>query len=382
MRVYDVVVAGVGAHGSATVAEAARRGGRVLGLERFPRGHEMGSFVGRTRIIRTSYFEHPGYVPLLQRAWKRWLDLEKESSEQLLVQTGGLYIGMPGSRIIAGLERSIALYDLPHEYLRADDLRRSHPWFKGDGNVGVYETQAGYLRPERVIATHLAVAEQNGAELRFGDAVTRWSPNTGRTIRVTTASGAVFTTRALVVTLGAWIPRLLPDLQLPLVVERIPLFWYEPAKRELFTNIPIFIAQVGETDYYGFPYLPDQGLKAARMTTGCFTDPDALMREIQPDEDSAVTAFLRDHVPQAVGPIRAAKVCMYTNTPDRQFIVDRHPRYPNVIFASACSGHGFKFASVMGEILADLAFKGATSMPIEFLSASRFLEHVRTGSSS
>lgn len=369
---YDLIVAGVGTHGSATLAEAARRGARVLGIERFLRGHEMGSFVGRTRIIRTTYFEHPGYVPLLRRAWTRWEDLERESGEQLLVRTGGLYLGKPGSRILAGLHRSIMAHGLSPEYLDATALRRDHPWFRSDGEVAIYETQAGYLRAELAIAAHLQIAERHGAETRFGDGAVSWDSDDSRTILVRTASGATFRTRALVLTLGAWITRLLPELSLPVVVERIPLFWFEPPRTEVLARIPIFIAEIGETDYYGFPYLPDEGFKVARMATGHSVDPDEIVREVGPREDEAVTQFVRERIPAGAGYIRAAKACMYTNTPDRQFIVDRHPHHDNVVFASACSGHGFKFASVIGEVLSDLAFEGRTRHDISFLSLDRF----------
>jgi sarcosine oxidase len=369
---YDAIVIGLGTHGSATAAELARRGARVLGLERFARGHAMGSFVGRSRVTRTAYFEHPDYVPLLQRAWDRWEELERETGERVLFPTGGLYVGTPGSTIIDGVLRSAHDHSLPHEVLDASELARRHPWLRADGSVGVFEERAGYLIPERAIALHLGVAERHGAELRFEDGADDWSPGPdGSVIDVHTASGAFVRARSLVLTAGAWLSHFLPDLRLPLVVERVPLFWYEPRDAAPFRDMPVWIAETGDGSFYGFPYLPDQGLKVARHGTGEPADPDRMRREIADGEDERVRAFIRRYMPRADGPLRDAVVCMYTKTPDEHFIVDRHPRYPSVVFASACSGHGFKFASVMGEILADLALAGATALPIGFLGMGR-----------
>ena len=374
---YDVIVVGLGTHGSAAAAELARRGARVLGLERFPRGHELGSFVGRSRMIRTAYIEHPDYVPLLQRAWRRWLDLERETGERILFRTGGLYAGRPGSAAVEGVLRSARAHGLSHEILKGDELRRRHPWLRGDGLVAVTEEQAGYLIPERAIAAQLAVAERNGAELRFGDGVEAWHEEPdGSAVVVHTASGTRARGRTLILSPGAWLASFLPDLGLPLRVERVPLFWFDAARPGSFTDIPVFFIETDEAGYYGFPYTED-GLKVARHGTGDPTDPDHLRREPIAGEDEDVRRFIERYIPDGAGPLRASKVCMYTKTPDGHFIVDRHPGHPRVVFASACSGHGFKFASVMGEILADLALGGSTSLPIGFLSLSRFTAQTR-----
>jgi sarcosine oxidase len=370
---YDVVVVGLGTHGSATAAELARRGARVLGLDRFPRGHEMGSFVGRSRIIRTAYFEHPDYVPLLLRAWTRWQELERESGERILFPTGGLYAGTPGSALIEGVLRSARTHALAHEILDGSALRTRHPWLRADGLVAVVEEQAGYLIPERAIAAHLAVAERHGADLRFADGADDWYPEPDLSaVNVHVASGATYRASTMVLTAGAWLPYFLPDLGLPLVVERVPLFWYDPPRPEALRDIPVYIVETDDGSFYGFPYLSDQGLKVARHGTGDAADPDHLDREPRPGEDARVRRFVDRYIAGGAGRLRASKICMYTRTPDEHFLVDRHPLYPGVVFASACSGHGFKFASVMGEILADLATTGTTQLPIGFLSLSRF----------
>jgi sarcosine oxidase len=393
VTVYDAIVVGLGAHGSATVAELARRGAKVLGIERFERGHAKGSFVGKSRIIRLAYFEHPDYVPLLRRAWERWLDLERETGAKLLHQTGGLYAGAVGSEIVTGSLRSAREHGLAHETLTTDDLRRRFPWLRvDDGMVGLFEEQAGYLVPEACIEAHLQVAERNGAELHFGDGVDDWYKD-GSAFGVHTSSGARDTAAHVVLTPGAWLPGLLPDVALPLAVERVPLFWFEPAKAEPFRDIPVYIVETDEGSYYGFPYLEGQGLKVARhgsgeslpvrrtstktpggweMTTLSIPDPDRLDRSVRPGDDERVRRFVRRYLPEGEGPLRESVVCMYTKTPDEHFVIDTLPNLPAVAYASACSGHGFKFGSVVGEILADLALTGRTAHPIGFLSASRF----------
>lgn len=390
---YDAIVVGLGAHGSAAVAELARRGAKVLGIERSERGHAMGSFVGRSRIIRLAYFEHPDYVPLLRHAWDRWLALERETGERLLHQTGGLYVGAAGSAIVTGSLRSAREHGLAHETLTTDDLRTRFPWLHvDDGMVGLLEPQAGYLVPELCIESHLRFAERHGAELRFGDGVDDWYKD-GDGFGVHSSGGTRESADHVVLTPGAWLPSLLPDVNLPLSVERVPLFWYEPAHPERFADIPVYIVETADGSFYGFPYLADEGLKVARHGTGevlprmgrsqrigpglligpgGLQDPDMLDRAIRPDEDERVRRFVTLYMPDGVGALRDAVVCMYTKTPDEHFIIDRHPQHPGVVFASACSGHGFKFASVIGEILADLALQGRTSLPIGFLSASRF----------
>jgi sarcosine oxidase len=370
---YDAIVVGLGAHGSATVAELARRGAKVLGLERFERGHAKGSFVGKSRIIRLAYFEHPDYVPLLRRAWERWLDLERETGAKLLHQTGGLYAGAPDSEIVTGSLRSVREHGLAHETLTTDDLRQRFPWLKvDDGMVGLFEEQAGYLVPEACIEAHLQVAERNGAELRFGDDVDDWHKD-GSGFGVHTSGGMRDTAAHVVLTPGAWLPGLLPDVELPLAVERVPLFWFEPARPDPFRDIPVYIVETEEGSYYGFPYLADQGLKVARHGSGdALKDPDRLDRSIRPGEDERVRRFVRRYLPGGDGPLRESVVCMYTKTPDEHFVIDTLPRLPGVVYASACSGHGFKFGSVVGEILADLALTGQTAHPIGFLAASRF----------
>jgi len=365
MGTFDVAVIGLGAMGSAAAYHLASRGARVLGLERFARGHTRASFGGRSRIIRLSYFEHPGYVPLLRRAWALWRVLEEASGEALLTQTGGLYAGPPDGDLVTGSLRSARKHGLAHELLDADEAMRRFPALRLDPSwAAVFEEQAGWLAPERCIEAHLRLAEQAGATLRFSSAASFRLD--GESLVVEWDGGKEHVDR-VVLTAGAWLPQLLPVLAPALSVERVPLFWFDPVAP--VGPLPIWIMETPDGDFYGFP--PDEhGLKLARHGDGDAADPDALDRTPRPADEERVRAFARRHLPAAGGRLRETHICMYTRTPDGHFVIDRAGE--QVVYSSACSGHGFKFASVVGEVLADLALDGATAHPIGFLSAARF----------
>ncbi|HTJ60735.1 MAG TPA: N-methyl-L-tryptophan oxidase [Candidatus Saccharimonadales bacterium] len=366
----EAIVVGLGADGSAAAAHLARRGVSVVGLEAFARGHTDGSSGGLTRVIRLAYYEHPDYVPLLKRAWELWRELEGDTGGEILRQTGGVYAGPREGELVAGSLRSAREHQLEHELLDPAALRARLPLFQFDADWwGVAEATAGYLLPDRAIAAHLAVAERGGADLHFSERVASWTRD-GDGVRVITDRGTYRADR-LVIAAGAWNPRLLPRIASLLEVKRVPLFWFEPvAEREALARLPVYIVDSGlGHGCYGFPYLADQGLKIATHGAGTPTDPDQVDRETHPADEAPIRAFIHDRLPVAAGPVRMTKVCMYTVTPDEHFIVDVDGP---VAFASACSGHGFKFATVMGEVLADLALHGGTRHPIGFLSASRF----------
>jgi sarcosine oxidase len=369
-QVTDAIVVGLGADGSAAAAHLAGRGASVLGLEAFARGHTNGSSGGLTRVIRLAYYEHPDYVPLLKRAWQLWRDLEAATGEELLRQTGGVYVGPRDGELVGGSLRSAREHGLEHQLLDPAGLRARLPLFHFDADWwGLAEATAGYLLPDRCIAAHLALAERHGAELRFGERALSWVRN-GNGVRVTTDRGT-YRAAKLVIAAGAWNARLLPAIAPLLQVKRVPLFWFEPvAERDALAKLPVYIVDSGlGHGCYGFPYLADQGLKIATHGAGTPADPDAVDREAHPDDELPIRAFIKERLPGADGPVRMAKICLYTVTPDEHFIVDVDGP---VAYASACSGHGFKFASVMGEVLADLALEGTTRHPIGFLSTSRF----------
>ena len=367
-HVYDAIVVGLGAHGSAAAYHLARRGINVLGFDRFARGHTLGSSGGLSRIIRLSYYEHPDYVPMLRRAWDLWRELERDSGETLLTQTGGLYMGPPEGELVAGALASAREHGLEHELLDAADIRRRYPVFEIDDDwIGLFDAQAGWLAPERCIETHLRMAERRGATLRFEEPIEKWERD-GDNVRVTSASGA-YRAKRLVLTAGAWMSRLLPDLAPHLWVERNVLFWFEPiAQREEFAKLPIYIVQDSERMFYGFPLDAEHGVKVAGLHFGDRVDPDTVEREVSTRDEERVRAWLAKRMPSANGKRRLAKVCMYTNSPDSHFVIDRVANAP-AVFASACSGHGFKFASAIGELLADMT-TAQTAAPA-FLESSR-----------
>jgi sarcosine oxidase len=367
-RVYDVIVAGLGAHGSAAAYHLAKRGQSLLGFDRFARGHTLASFGGLSRIIRLSYYEHASYVPLLRRAWDLWRELERASGEALLTQTGGLYMGAPDGELVSGALSSARTHGLAHKVLDSLDLRRRYPVFNVHPDwVGVLEEQAGWLAPERAVETHLRQAERHGATLRFEEPIEHFELE-GDGVRVTSIQG-VYRARHLIITAGSWLPLLLPQLAPHLWIERNVLFWFEPLGNfDAFARLPVYIVEDTDRMYYGFPYDPDNGLKVAGLHFGDRVDPDTIDREPRARDEDRVRAWLRRRMPIANGERRRAQVCMYTNSSDRHFIIDREGP---VAYASACSGHGFKFASVVGELLADLATSGRPSLDISFLAASR-----------
>jgi len=367
----DVIIAGLGAHGSSAAYALASRGAAVLGFDRFARGHTLGSSAGLSRIIRLSYYEHPDYVPLLRRAWELWRELERASGEHLLTETGGLYAGPPDGQLVSGALNSARSHRLDHEVLDTRTLRERYPLFAWlEGWTGVFERQAGWLAPERCIETHLRLAERAGATFRFEEPIERWG-STFDGIRVTTRSGS-YEARQLVITAGAWTAKLVPSLASQLSVERSVLFWFEPrAERDAFARLPVYIVEDTDRIFYGFPYIEGQGVKVAGLHFGDPADADTLDRTPSADDEERVRGWLRRRVPLANGERRDAKVCMYTNTVDSHFVIDNLLEDSNVVVASACSGHGFKFASVIGEILADLVLDGETEHPIGFLSSER-----------
>jgi sarcosine oxidase len=365
---YDAIVAGLGAHGSAAAYQLAKRGQSVLGFDRFARGHTLASFGGLSRIIRLSYYEHVSYVPLLKRAWDLWRELERDSGETLLTQTGGLYMGPRNGALVSGSLNSARTHGLAHELIDTTELRLRYPVFDVDREwVGLIDEQAGWLAPERSVETHLRMAERHGARLRFAEPIERWERD-GDGVRVFSAKGS-YRARHLVIAAGSWLSRLLPQLAPHLWVERNVLFWFEPrAELDAFAKLPVYIVEDTDRLYYGFPYDPGNGLKMAGLHFGDRVDPDTVDREPSARDEERVRAWLRRRMPLADGERRRAQVCLYTNSPDGHFIIDRDGP---VTYASACSGHGFKFASAVGEILADLAISGRSSLDIGFLSSGR-----------
>jgi len=351
---YDVIVLGLGAMGSATTYQLALRGQKVLGIDQFTPPHAFGSSHGRSRIIREVYFEDPLFVPLVKRAYNGWAELQARSAKRLLTRTGGLIIGTPDGNIVRGARASAATHSLPCEELSAREVRERFPALRPpDDAVAIWEPRAGALNPETAIDALLSVARSAGAELRFGEKVTKWRA-TADGVEVITHSGTWAAAR-LVITAGPWTGELLPDLALPLTVERNVTYWFDPLTRADFspTKLPVFIHEYApDRVWYGFADFGD-GVKVALHHQGETTTANAVRRAVSEGEIADIRRLMRQYLPGADGALRSTAVCVYTNTPDRCFIIDAHPEHPAVIIASPCSGHGFKFSIAIGEVIAD-----------------------------
>ncbi|WP_369140956.1 N-methyl-L-tryptophan oxidase [Modestobacter versicolor] len=377
MAGYDVIVVGLGGMGSAAAAHLAARGQRVLGLERFGPAHDRGSSHGGSRITRQSYFEDPAYVPLLLRSYELWHELAADSGADVITLTGGVFLGRPDSLTVAGSLLAAREWGLPHELLDAGEVRRRFPTLSpAEDEVGVYETAAGFVRPEVTVAAHLALAEKRGAELHYDEPVTEWSETADGGVRVRTAAGE-YTAGQLVICPGAWAPELLADLGVPFTVERQVMYWFQPSDGVgpyAADRHPIYIHEAADgTQIYGFPAIdgPDGGAKVAFFRRGIPCSPDTIDREVHPEEIAAMTDHVRTVLPTLPGRYLTAATCMYTTTPDQHFVIARHPEHAAVTVACGFSGHGFKFVPVVGEVLADLATTGTTEHPIALFDPRR-----------
>lgn len=371
---YDAIVVGLGAMGSQSLAHLARREVRVLGLDRFTPPHDLGSSHGRSRIIREAYFEDPIYVPLVQRAYECWAELEAESGTTLLRRTGGLCYGPPDGELVSGARRSAELHGLPFESLDADALRKRFPAFVvDDGWTGVLEPRAGMLDPEKAIAAALAVAARHGAEVRTGETVLRWRQE-GDGVVVETDQGR-YAAAQLVLSAGMWIGELVPELALPFSVQRNVLYWFSPrSESPLFgpERFPVFLGELApDLMWYGFPDTGD-GVKVALHHHGPIVSPDSVDRTVSRAEVEYLRTLLQRYLPAANGALRETGVCTYTNVPDEHFVIDRHPAASRVWVASPCSGHGFKFSVAIGEVLADLVMGDRPRFDLKPFSIARF----------
>lgn len=373
MPTYDAIVLGTGGVGSAAFYELARRGQSVLGLDRFAIAHDRGSSHGSTRLIRQAYFEHPDYVPLVLRAYERWAELESRREQTLFHETGLLQIGPADGVVLSGVRSSARQHGLPFDEFSPDELRVRFPQFTAPHPLaGIFERRAGCLLVEECVRAHLEEAIGLGAEHRGGVTVQSWRPH-GTGVVVETDAGS-FEAARLVISAGPWASQVLADLGLPLVVRRKSVFWYDvpPVHFRHTVGFPGFLVEDEAGLFYGFPSFDADGLKVAEHTGGHrVADPLTVDRDVDAEEERRVRAFLDRYLPQVTRTRTRHSVCMYTMSPDEHFIVDRHPACDAVVFCAGLSGHGFKFTSVLGEALADLALDGTTRLPVEFLRLNR-----------
>lgn len=371
---YDVIVLGVGGMGSATLDHVARRGLDVLGIERYDVPHAKGSSHGVTRIIRMQQYKDPVYVPLVRRALDRWQDLDDWYGETLLRQVGSVDVGPPESELLVGSKRSCAVHGIDHEVLSGRALHERFPGYDlPDDYEAVLQADGGFLHAEQCTVAHVERAHAHGATVRARERVTDWRTSASG-VRVTTDRGE-YAAETLVVTAGAWTGQLLPSLDPLLQPERQVLGWFQPAAPRHFEpeRFPVFVAEVPDGHYYGFPVYHVPGFKLGKFhhfeETG---SPEELAAEPTRADEEALREFAAEYLSEGAGPTMRLSTCMFTNTPDEDFLLDVHPDHENVVVGAGFSGHGFKFAPVVGEILADLAVDGATELDVEPFRIGRF----------
>jgi sarcosine oxidase len=372
---FEVAVVGLGGMGSAILAHCATRGARAIGLEQFGAAHEFGSSTGKSRMIRKAYFEDPAYVPLLLRAYELWRELERTSGEELLRITGLLMVGKEETPIIAGARRAAEEHALALEVLRQREILSRYSTLRLlPDEIGVFEPDGGVLAPERAIAAHLGVAARAGAQLHFGAAVSHWEV-AGEGFEICLTNGARVSAGALILALGSWFADTLGTLGVPLRIQRNVQAWFTPSSDAYSADrFPPFLLDRPQlpAPLYGFPDFGD-GVKAAFHAHGRLTTAGQLEGEIDPARDiDPIAVAMEQWMPGATAIFRTARPCPYSLTPDGHFVIDRHPAHPRLIMCGGFSGHGFKFAPVVGEIAADLALAGCSRHRIDFLSHRRF----------
>ena len=373
---HDVIIIGIGGMGSAAAWQLARRGKRVLGLERYDIPHAMGSSHGISRIIRLPYYEAPNYVPLLRRAYELWRELETATDEEILVITGSIDASPEDDPLFVGALASARVHQLAHEVLTGAEVNARFPAYRlPDAHRAVFQAEGGLVASERAIVAHVRAAQAHGAEIHAREKVLSWYPRSdGDGVIVTTDKGR-YEAERLVIAAGAWIGELAPMLRAVAVPERQVLAWLQPARPELFTRerFPVFNLQVEEGRHYGFPVYEVPGFKFGRYHHLAETSAaDMVRREPDAADERLLRTFAARYFPEGNGATMGLRACMFTNTPDEHFILDHHPAHPQVVLVSPCSGHGYKFCSVIGEIVADLATSdGRTRHDIGLFRATR-----------
>ena len=376
---YDAIVIGIGGMGSAAVYHLARRGARVLGIEQFDIPHDRGSSHGLSRIIRLAYWEHPDYVPFVRRAYNLWRELERDTGESLLTVTGSIDAGRDDSRMIRGALAACRAHRLEHELFDAAALTRRFPGYRLPADlVAVFQPDGGFLNPERCIVAHVNAARGLGATVQTRERTIDWTVTDGR-VCVTTDRGR-YEAAKLVISVGPWLPAVVPSLAPRLMVERQIVLWTQPLRPELFTlgRFPVFYVDTPHGAFYGFPADAALGFKIGKYHhRRQVTDPDALNRTCSVEDEATLREAISNYFPDANGPTLSASACMFTNTPDEHFVIDRLPGHPHIVVAGGFSGHGFKFCSAVGEMAAELALN-TTARRMDLFAIDRWSD-LRSG---
>lgn len=381
---FDVAVVGLGAMGAAAVAHLAARGIKVIGIEAAHPVHAQGSSHGDSRMIRLGYFEDPSYVPLLRRAYANWRAMEERLREKVLTITGVLQIGRPDSKIVMGAQASSQLHGLACEVFDREEALKRFPAFALDADeIAVLDPEGGFLRPEAAVLGYLRLAVADGAVLRFGEKVTVIDPG-GDGVEIVTDTTRYRAGKVVVAT-GPWIAGLVPQLRGRAVPIRQVVAWYQP--RDGFAaalgRMPAFIRDDGDAGtFFGFPMIGPDGLKVGRHAHfGEEIDPDLPNPPVNDADRAMLDDFITRRIPAVAAPHANAVTCRYTMLPSEDFLLDLSPSDPRIVVASPCSGHGFKFASVVGEILADLALEGGTRLPVDAFSFAAMERFANKGKS-
>ena len=373
-----IIVVGLGAMGSAAAQHLAERGHRVIAFDRFTPPHSKGSSHGQTRMIRQAYWEDSRYVPLVQRAYELWGRLERDSGRRLLHVTGGLVIGRPQGTLALRSKESAEAFHLPYQMLTATDVRSRFPAFSVPHDaIALWEERAGYLAPEDCVRAQLECAQSAGATLQVDEPVLDWRAD-GDGVAVRTAAGLYHADR-LVLTAGPWSAEFLQGISAPLTVTRQIVYWFEPKSHmDNFREgkLPVYLmeGEPGERVLYGFPALgaASEGVKIALHGSDDVCLPDIVDRSMHPSEEASIRNRIERDLPALAGRLVRTETCLYTMTPDEHFIIDRHPQFAQVTIAAGFSGHGFKFANVVGEIIADLCIDGSSSFDLGLFALDRF----------
>jgi len=360
--------------GSAAVYHISKTGKKILVLDKYFPPHQFGSSHGQSRIIREAYFESPIYVPLVQQSYGLWQQLERESGKKLFLKTGGLMVGKKDQRVFQGASASASRFNINCEYLDSAEIRKRYPAFQPpEDSVALAERNAGILFPEECIKTQLELSRKPNVTFQFNEAVIKLK-GTADSVEIKTDKGS-YTAKKVIASAGAWIGNLFPELKLPLEIKRQVLFWFKVIEgaTENFTpdHFPIFIWEYEKNKmFYGFPDLGD-GIKIAIHQRGKLTTADTIDRTVSKEESNDLWELVEKYLDAKVK-FNYSSVCMYTNTPDEDFIIDFYPENRNIIIASPCSGHGFKFSSAIGKILCDLVTDSVLSFDISVFGLSRF----------
>ncbi|HWK07575.1 MAG TPA: N-methyl-L-tryptophan oxidase [Puia sp.] len=384
---FDVIVLGLGANGSSALYHLSKTHKKVAGIDRFTPPHVFGSSHGESRIIRQAYYENPVYVPFIKEAYRCWEEIENASGEKLFLKTGGLMLGREDTGLIRGSRLSAETHGIAYEYLNSGDLQRRFPAFKPTADtVGVLEKEAGILFPEKCITAYLEQAQKSGATVLYNEQVLTIIP-AGDKVEIHTSKGN-YITEKLIISAGAWVGELVEgismqglaantgSLSLPLTIARQALYWFanKNSSQQVYLqpdHFPVYLWEyLPDKMFYGFPDLGN-GIKIARHHGGDPMLPDELTQEVSSSEKEDMLAIIDQYLNMEAH-LNSSAVCMYTNTPDGDFIIDYHPAYKNIVIGSPCSGHGFKFSSLTGKLLSELATAGKTTMDISPFALNRF----------